>query len=305
MLNNLSKSQVAAIADRVLAMLAQGVAPWRKPWAVGSVGPFNPLARVNGKQGHAFSGLNAWVAMLAGAGKSRYWATPKQWMAQRVKIAGASTIPMLFPRFVENRETKKKTLVGFGSYAVMNASDIMHHAGNAERIAAIIAPFEARDGGAVFTPIEQAEQLVARIAQNIAPFVTGETAAFYNPKADSIGLPTPATFTQPADFYSTLFHEATHSTGHNLRLARPGVTEPTRFGSHAYSREELTAEFGACFLVSQCGIDHTTIDNSAAYLDSWTKRIKHDPTVVTAAIEDAYNAYRWMVGEHPTQKEPA
>ncbi|NTV47214.1 MAG: hypothetical protein HGB11_11990 [Chlorobiales bacterium] len=50
--------------------------------------------------------------------------------------------------------------------------------------------------------------------------------------------------------YSTLFHELAHSTGHQSRLLREGITRNWGFGSHEYSEEELVAEMSASFLPS-------------------------------------------------------
>ena len=58
------------------------------------------------------------------------------------------------------------------------------------------------------------------------------------------------------EYYSVLFHELTHSTGHQTRLNRDGVTKPVHFASHEYSKEELVAEMGACFLSSITGVDY-------------------------------------------------
>jgi antirestriction protein ArdC len=79
----------------------------------------------------------------------------------------------------------------------------------------------------------------------------GGGAAFYVPARDTITLPPRAAFPIGADYYGTLFHELTHSTGHPSRLNRLGVAEVAPFGSPVYSREELVAELGAAFL---CGI---------------------------------------------------
>ena len=76
----------------------------------------------------------------------------------------------------------------------------------------------------------------------------------------------PAAFESAAGYYATLFHELGHSTGHPQRLARKGVTDPVKFGSHRYSHEELVAEMTSAFLCGHAGIDMPVIDNSAAYL---------------------------------------
>ena len=62
----------------------------------------------------------------------------------------------------------------------------------------------------------------------------------------------PESFRSVEDCYSVLFHELTHSTGHESRLDRKGVSgsdgDRYAFGSTPYAREELVAEMGAAFL---------------------------------------------------------
>ena len=51
------------------------------------------------------------------------------------------------------------------------------------------------------------------------------------------------------------------------------------FGSATYSKEELAAEFTACFLCHLSGITDTT-DNSAAYIAGWASKLRSDRKVV-------------------------
>ncbi|MFA5916083.1 MAG: zincin-like metallopeptidase domain-containing protein, partial [Burkholderiales bacterium] len=44
------------------------------------------------------------------------------------------------------------------------------------------------------------------------------------------------------------YRHKTHATGHSSRLDRAGITQPAKFGSERYSKEELIAELGAAFL---------------------------------------------------------
>ena len=74
-------------------------------------------------------------------------------------------------------------------------------------------------------------------------------------------------FKETAEYYSTAFHEMTHSTGHAKRLDR--LEKTAFFGSDAYSKEELIAEIGAAALVNRCGLETTkSFRNSAAYIQS-------------------------------------
>ena len=94
--------------------------------------------------------------------------------------------------------------------------------------------------------------------------------AYYNPASDYIKLPKQEQFDTVNDYYRTLFHELTHSTGHKKRLNR---------GIHFlldddYAKEELVAEFGAVFLSAWAGIMWYNNKNHAAYLKGWNSAIK-------------------------------
>jgi antirestriction protein ArdC len=110
-------------------------------------------------------------------------------------------------------------------------------------------------------------------------------------------MPSPEMFLSDEAFYSTLFHELTHSTGHESRLARKGITEVNRFRSHEYSKEELVAEMGAAFLCGHCGILPEVQDNSAAYLNCWLERLKADSSMLITAGQQAQKAYDYIVAE--------
>jgi antirestriction protein ArdC len=106
-----------------------------------------------------------------------------------------------------------------------------------------------------------------------------------------VTMPVPESFESPEAFYSVLFHELGHSTGHKSRLARGGVTDPQRFGNHEYSKEELIAEMSASFLRAFAGIDTEPLaDNSAAYLASWLRVLRKDSRMVVFAAAGAQKA---------------
>jgi antirestriction protein ArdC len=94
------------------------------------------------------------------------------------------------------------------------------------------------DGLPVFQPIKEAEE-IATTYQGQIEVTHGGARAYYRPSTDSITVPERETFDSPAEYYSTLFHEFTHSTGHESRLNRSGITETHFFGDEIYSKEEL------------------------------------------------------------------
>ena len=132
-------------------------------------------------------------------------------------------------------------------------------------------------------PIETAEQIVAAMPKPPA-IRHGLERAFYNPAADSVGMPSPERFDTPENYYSMRFHELTHSTGRESRLNLKGVSgadgQWAAFGSQSYNKEEFVAEMGAAFLCGRSGIVERTLDNSAAYVRSWLQRLKDDARLV-------------------------
>jgi len=47
---------------------------------------------------------------------------------------------------------------------------------------------------------------------------------------------------------------------------------------------------GAAYLCGVCGIDNVTIDNSAAYIQSWMQVLRNDPTMLVHAAAQAQKA---------------
>jgi antirestriction protein ArdC len=70
----------------------------------------------------------------------------------------------------------------------------------------------------------------------------GGERACYSPGMDLLCMPQAETFDNAEAFYSTIFHEMTHSTGHPSRLDRKELLEFHSFGDESYSRGELVAE---------------------------------------------------------------
>jgi antirestriction protein ArdC len=122
-------------------------------------------------------------------------------------------------------------------------------------------------------------------------------SAFYRPSADMIGMPPRQRFDSSEAYYATLFHELTHSTGHQSRLNRPGIADPARFGSERYGKEELVAEMGASFLCAHSGIETATLENSASYIDGWIRAIRQDSRLVVTAAAQAQRAADCVLGE--------
>ena len=79
--------------------------------------------------------------------------------------------------------------------------------------------------------------------------------AYYSPSRDCIVVPKLDQFMDPAEYYSTMFHEMIHSTGHKMRLNRLESGAEAAFGGTEYSKEELTAEIGSAMILGKTGIE--------------------------------------------------
>ena len=66
-----------------------------------------------------------------------------------------------------------------------------------------------------------------------------------------------------------------------------------------YAKEELVAEMGSTYLNGVCGIANATIENSAAYLQSWMRVLRHDATLLVHAAAQAQRAADYIQNLHP------
>jgi antirestriction protein ArdC len=118
----------------------------------------------------------------------------------------------------------------------------------------------------------------------------GQPQAYYRPLTDTVNMPERCLFPKAEHYYSVLFHELTHSTGHISRLDRATLRDLLAFGDTNYSREELCAEMGAAYLCGATGIANETVNNSAAYIQGWLGKLKHDKKLLIQAAAQAQKA---------------
>ncbi len=127
--------------------------------------------------------------------------------------------------------------------------------------------------------------------------------AEYIPAHDTVRMPLVSRFSSAEFYYAILFHELIHSTGHQSRLNREGVTTLDKFGSERYSKEELIAEIGSAFLCGHAGISKPEIEqNTTAYLQNWIAALKGDSRLVISAAAQAQHAADMILGTATEQE---
>jgi antirestriction protein ArdC len=269
------------VTARVLEMMENGTAPWRKPWS-SSVGNMRPC-NIKGNQ---YRGGNYFLMAMLGDAIPVYL-TFKQAQERGGSIRkGAKAIPVFFWNWAEvesaNGDTAKVPFLRY--YNVFNIAD-------AENVTlpAKLTPEPAQTFN--HDPIAAAQAVIDNMPNRPTfKVVEGSNKAFYRPQADEIQVPALNQYANPAEYYSTVFHELAHSTGHSSRLNRKEVMGANYFGSHDYSLEELVAELTAAMLCAEVGIDNDTIENSAAYLKGWMGKLKDDPKLFWMAAARAQKA---------------
>ena len=116
---------------------------------------------------------------------------------------------------------------------------------------------------------------------------------YYSPTRDLVSISARKHYKNNDEFYLTLFHELTHSTGHPKRLNRFDLSA-NKFGQQQYSLEELVAELGANFLASETGLKHDQL-NSAAYIKGWIPNLKEHPRWIVSAASKAERASKFIL----------
>jgi antirestriction protein ArdC len=143
-----------------------------------------------------------------------------------------------------------------------------------------------------FNPILEAERIWTGYP-NPPSLHYGGNRAVYKSTTDQILMPPRNTFESPEEFYSVLFHEAGHSTGHKTRLDRDlGM----KHGHQAYSKEELVAEMCSAFLCAKAGISQPVIANQVAYIADWSTSLRDDPKLFVTAAGRGQKAADFILG---------
>jgi antirestriction protein ArdC len=270
------------VTDRIVAALEAGHVPWHRPWA--NVDD-RPRSLSTGK---TYKGINVFIltatAMAAGY-DSPWWGTFKQIQERGGMVRkGEKGTPVVFWKFIEKKdpltdEIKKIPFLRY--FTVFNASQADD----------LVVPTSSPDP---YAELKTASQIVSRYVDGPKVVHTGNRAC-YSPWFDRVMMPKSGQFEDVEAYYSTLFHELVHSTGHESRLARKSLVTPTPFGDPDYSREELVAEMGAAFLNAEAGIP-PNYPQHVGYIAHWIEALKGDSKLLVQAAGAAQKAADRILG---------
>ena len=269
----MKKSVYEMVTERIIEELEKGVVPWRRPWVSGGA--------VNWKTQKPYRGINTF---LLPAGE---YATFKQVTEAGGKVKkGAKSHMVVFWTWLEKEvDDEKEDKIPYLRYY-----RVFHVGSQVEGLES-----KRREKTFDHDPIQEAERIVKGY-RDAPDYSSYRGRAVYMPLIDRINCPPLQDFTIREEYYSTLFHEMVHSTGHECRLRREAIiSKHFAFGDESYSKEELVAEMGAAMLCGVAGIDNT-IPNSASYIESWLRVLQEDSRFVVQAAGQAQKAADYILG---------
>lgn len=295
----MSRDIAQEVADSIIAQLEKGTVPWRKPWNVGGLMPTSL------QTGKAYQGINSLILTMIMQDKGydrNLWATYKQAQALggNVKKGEKSTLVVYWSKV--NAKAKEE-----GDKARSFMMLKFFHVFNVNQCENLTIP--AKYDSVVSNPLTIGEA-VTKIWDGYPnrPILNHQVcdSANYRPSLDVLTLPPIASFPTEVAYAETLFHEMTHSTGHESRVNRfkEEGDAPRPFGSPVYAREELVAELGAVMLAGHAGLEFD-LANSAAYVENWLSALKNDKNLIIQASQRANKAVQYILGKTESEEVEA
>ena len=275
----------AMVTDKIINLLENGVVPWRRPWTSAGM-PRNLVSK------KPYRGVNVFL-LSASKYISPFWLTMRQAneLGGHIRKGEESTAVVFWKiedakRGTDDLDTEKSSeknrrrfLLRF--YRVWN----LEQCELPQAVLDKLPKMETHE----HDPIEAAERIIAAMP-NPPEIQHAGSKAFYSPITDRITLPPRELFASAEEYYATALHETVHSSGSQKRLAREGICEAAPFGSAVYSKEELCAEMGAAFLCAEARISAAVIENQAAYVAGWLKKLRDDRKLLIHAAAQAQRA---------------
>jgi antirestriction protein ArdC len=240
---------------------------------------------------------------------SKYWATFHQWTTElggrvirrpeNVKPGNWGTNIVFFSRVTKTEtdpitgQEEETSFPLLKTYCVFNVDQV-----EGDHLDHLRVDEESLRVNPAFVDYAPAEELIHNMGLDIR---FGGDHALYNQSSDSILCPLKHRFEKESQYYSTIFHEIVHLTGHPSRLNR---LQRSRFGDQSYAFEELVAELGTSFVTSALGIPQSdNLDNHKAYLANWLDALNKDSKFIFQAASAASKAADFILS-FSRQPEP-
>ena len=236
-------------------------------------------------EGKPYTGWNQFHLNFKYGYKTPIWGTFFQWQKIGLRPRSKTGIPLWQPIIYKETDPKtneEKVSKRFKTIAIFSIDDVKGDTSiiNDLKIS-LIKPNRKVDHDAV----EEIETDLSKVSPKITD---GNNRACYIPQTDEIKMPHRTQFRKRESYYSTLFHEITHWTGHSSRCNR---NLKGNFASNDYAFEELIAELGASFHMAHYNLLHETRSDHVHYLKSWAKALRDKPDSLRSACKYASQSF--------------
>lgn len=292
------------VTDRIIEQMAKGEIPWQKPW-VCSFGFNNESMAISYTSRRPYSFLNQLLL-----GKPGEWLTWNQITELKGKVKkGSKSRFVVFYSMIEEKDAQGNPVLDdkgeVKRHPILRWYKVFH-LDDTEGIETKIKPVEPVVVDPKISPIDIAEKVITDYVEREAK-ATGfkfhndreSASAYYSPFKDEVVVPMLSQYAIPEEYYSTTFHELTHSTMHEKRCDRRAENKVAAWGDSNYSREELVAELGAAMICNRIKIEaEKAFRNSVAYIQSWMKALKNDPKMIVWASSRAEKAAKYILNEN-------
>lgn len=268
------------VFNDILEQMAKGVPPWRMPWTdslywivIGSMKYLAPEWPSNVRAPLVLFGVYNGIVLLTHARTQNYrtnlWVSDRVVNGLKAELVSSDEHPVVITNFDELGNRMGKRLV----YNIDQVKDCEKALGLTLEEVQRAPPKKKYD---------RSEKLLQRLKDKRKLTIKYHSAAAYSPSFDVVLMPAMEKFNLSSDgtrddseglahYWSTLWHEVIHWTGHPSRLNRERHQE---WGDQIYAFEELVAELGSAFLCAHLEIEGKL--QHASYLDTWYRQLKRE-----------------------------
>jgi antirestriction protein ArdC len=295
---NVTETELNKLVENVAAAMQKDSYKWKKSWIEAG-------SPINYSTGEAYSGVNFLslnFAMVNKGYKNNQWLTFKQ-----LKTLGGELINNSWNYIykfgttpVKDENGKPKIKNGQQQIKFYFRCFVVYNIENTSLKAKIIEKPSTQYS------VDVIEAFIDRVNNNDVRIKTDSTnGCYYSPSYDWVHMVNKNNFIDTKDanatehYYSVLFHELVHATGHQKRLNRFENTKSMKFleGKSHYAYEELVAELGSMLFASKynLSVESTVREDHIAYLQSWIKALRSEDgtKLLTSAAAKAAAAFKY------------
>jgi antirestriction protein ArdC len=292
---NVTETELNKLVENVASAMQKDSYKWKKSWIEAG-------SPINYSTGEAYSGVNFLslnFAMVNKGYKHNQWLTFKQ-----LKTLGGELINNSWNYIykfgttpVKDENGKPKIKNGQQQIKFYFRCFVVYNIANTSLEAKVIEKKSTQYS------VDSINQFLNKVDVTIKH--GSVHGCYYSPSGDYVQMVNKENFidTQHANatehYYSVLFHELVHATGHQKRLNRFENTKSMKFleGKSHYAYEELVAELGSMLFASKynLSVESTVREDHIAYLQSWIKALRSEDgtKLLTSAAAKAAAAFKY------------